>query len=335
MFTFQQLSKATNNFGRENLLGVGGFGSVYRGDIPEPPFTIAVKRISATSSQGEKEYFAEICTIGRLRHKNLVQLLGWCHKRQHLLLVYEFMPNGSLDRFIAQGFLDWPTRYKVLAGLASALLYLHEEGGKTVIHRDVKPNNVMLDTHYNARLGDFGLARLVENENQITTKLAGTPGYMAPECSYTGKSTTDSDVFSFGIVALEVACGRRSVCGEEGGCLVDRMWELYGSGALLQGADPRLELEGELEEEQMKRVLTLGLACSHPDPRTRPTMRKVVQIFKNPEEALMELPESRPAAIYVPLLSPGVSGKAFGSNANTSSAVSEVSIGDTSLQYGR
>lgn len=144
-----------------------------------------------------------ICTIGRLRHRNLLQLQGWCHKREHLLLVYEYMPNGSLDRLIGVGFLDWKSRYKILTGLASALLYPHEECGNPVVHRDVKPNNVMLDSDYNAHLGDFGLARLLENDASVTTMLAGTPGCLAPEVGYTGKATPASDVYSFGMVALE------------------------------------------------------------------------------------------------------------------------------------
>ncbi|XP_058075677.1 L-type lectin-domain containing receptor kinase IX.1-like [Magnolia sinica] len=333
MFTFKQLSKATQNFGKLNLLGTGGFGSVYRGDISEPPFTIAVKRISATSAQGEREYFAEIRTIGRLRHKNIVQLHGWCHEHDRLLLVYEFMPNGSLDRFVSKGgFLDWPTRYKILTGLASSLLYLHEECNNIVIHRDVKPNNIMLDSDYNARLGDFGLARLVHNETAVTTKLAGTPGYLAPECTYTGKATTESDVFSFGIVVLEVVCGRRSLRMEHSN-LVDYIWELYGKDHLIQGVDQRLE--DKFDEDELKRALVVGLSCSHPDPRMRPTMRKVVQIFTNPNEPLIDLPESRPSAIYVPVLSPSGSANAFGSMANTSAAMSEVSIDDASFQCGR
>ncbi|KAK7832484.1 putative l-type lectin-domain containing receptor kinase s.5 [Quercus suber] len=167
-FTYKQLSKATRNFSKENLLGKGGFGSVYRGIISVPPKVVAVKKISATSKQGEREYMAEICTIGRMRHKNIVQLQGWCHEGENLLLVYEFMSNGSLDRFIRKEFLDWETRYKILTGLASALLYLHEECGNPVVHRDIKPNNVMLDSDFDAHLGDFGLARILQNDASRT-----------------------------------------------------------------------------------------------------------------------------------------------------------------------
>ncbi|KAF5935732.1 hypothetical protein HYC85_026861 [Camellia sinensis] len=135
-----------------------------------------------TAGTGEKEYLAEICTISCLRHKNLLQLQGWCHDHDQLLLVYEYMPNGSLDHFVDEDntFLDWATRYKVLLGLASALVYLHEECGNPVVHRDVKPNNVMLDSEYNAHLGDFGLARLLQNEASVTTRIVGTPGVDTP-----------------------------------------------------------------------------------------------------------------------------------------------------------
>ncbi|XP_059659124.1 probable L-type lectin-domain containing receptor kinase S.5 [Cornus florida] len=300
MFTHRQLSKATNNFSKENLLGTGGFGSVYKGVVSDPSTTIAVKRISATSNQGEKEYLAEICTIGRLRHKNLVQLQGWCHERKQLLLVYDYMPNGSLDHFIGKkdGFLDWKTRYKVLTGLASALVYLHEECDNPVVHRDVKPNNVMLDSEYNAHLGDFGLARLLQNEEAVTTMIAGTPGYLAPEVSFTGRATPESDVYSFGMVALEVVCGRRSKASfMEENSLVDSVWCLYEKGALLDCVDQKLG--GTYDEEQVKRTLVVGLACLHPNYTFRPRMRKVVQIFLNLDEPLVNLPVSRPSSICV------------------------------------
>ncbi|KAF6151174.1 hypothetical protein GIB67_037382, partial [Kingdonia uniflora] len=345
-FTLKELSKATQKFSEENLLGAGGFGTVYRGTLSDPILSvIAVKKILATSAQGEREYLAEICTIGRLRHKNIVQLQGWCHERDHLLLVYEFMPNGSLDRYISEGLLDWQTRYKILTGLASALLYLHEECGATVVHRDVKPNNVMLDSDYNAHLGDFGLARLLQNENIVPmTMLAGTPGYLAPECSYTGKSTPESDVFSFGVVVLEVICGRRSTGGIWENNLVDDVWSLHGKGELLECVDEKLEIN--FNEEEVKRALLVGLVCSHPDPKVRPSMRKVVQVFLNSTEPLMDVPESRPTAIYVPMhcsspstanisgsTSKSVSTSKTGSTIKSGS-YSETSPDEMSMQYG-
>ncbi|XP_050268458.1 probable L-type lectin-domain containing receptor kinase S.5 isoform X3 [Quercus robur] len=297
MFTYKQLSKATRNFSKENLLGKGGFGSVYRGTISVPPKVIAVKKISATSKQGEREYMAEISTIGRMRHKNIVQLQGWCHEGENLLLVYEFMSNGSLDRFIGKEFLDWETRYKILTGLASALLYLHEECGDPVVHRDIKPNNVMLDSDFNAHLGDFGLARILQNDASVTTMLAGTPGYLAPEMGFIGKATPESDVYSFGMVVLEVVCGKRSkdIMDEHG--LVHYVWNLYGENGLLECVDQMLQ--GKFDEEQVKRTLIVGLSCLHPDSMFRPKMRKVVNILMDPNEPVMNLPGNRPSGVYV------------------------------------
>lgn len=240
---------------------------------------------------------AEICTIGRLRHKNIVKLQGWCNQRNHLLLVYEYMPNGSLDKFIGKGLLDWKTRYKILTGLASALLYLHEECGSPVVHRDVKPNNVMLDSDYNAHLGDFGLARLLQNDASVTTMLAGTPGYLAPEVSFTGKATPESDVYSFGMVVLEVVSGRRSKGIMEENSLVDYVWILHEKNALVEGVDKLLE--GDFDEEQVKRALVIGLASLHPDSMTRPKIRKVVQILLNPSEPLVDLPKTRPHSVCI------------------------------------
>ncbi|XVF35588.1 hypothetical protein REPUB_Repub18cG0159000 [Reevesia pubescens] len=249
MFTHKLLAKATHNFNKENLLGTGGFGSVYKGTLQDHPTTVAVKNFSATSKQGEKEYFAEICIIG---------------KRS----------------------LDWETRFKILTGLASALLYLHEDGGNPVVHRDVKPNNVMLDEDFNAHLGDFGLTRLLQNDASVTTMLAGTPGYLAPEVGFTGKPTPESDVYCF-------EC-------------VDR------------------RLEGKFDEDQVKRTLTVGLACLHPDSTQRPKIRKVVQIFLNSDEPLMDLPESRPSAVYVSVPSSASTSTNIGSKSASELALSRV-----------
>ncbi|KAI7993714.1 putative L-type lectin-domain containing receptor kinase S.7 [Camellia lanceoleosa] len=208
------------------------------------------------------------------------------------------MPNGSLDRFIGKSeFLDWPTRYKILLGLASALVYLHEECGNPVVHRDVKPNNVMLDSDYNAHLGDFGLARLLENNGSVTTMIAGTPGYLAPVVSFMGRATPESDVYSFGMVVLELVCGRRTKEMMDENSLVDNVWRNYEKGALLECVDKMVE--DKSEEEQVRRTLMVGLACLHPDYTLRPRMKKVVHIFMNPDEPLMNLPETRPIAVHL------------------------------------
>lgn len=244
---------------------------------------------------GEKEYLAEICTIGRLKHKNLVQLEGWCHDRDQLLLVYEYMPNGSLDKYIGKTFLHWEQRYNILTGLASVLVYLHEECGNPVVHRDVKPNNVMLDSEFNAHLGDFGLARLIHNDPSVMTMVAGTIGYLAPEVTYTGRATPESDVYSFGMVVIELVCGKRSKGIMDENSLVDYVWELYEKGEILNCVDQNLERK--FNAEQVTRTLMVGLACLHPGSSFRPSMRKVAQVFLNPDEPLMSLPTSRPLVV--------------------------------------
>ncbi|EOX98623.1 Concanavalin A-like lectin protein kinase family protein, putative [Theobroma cacao] len=160
-FSLVELVKVTSNFKDELKLGEGGFGAVYRGYLRELDTYVAVKRVSKASKQGIKEYASEVTIISRLRHKNLVKLIGWCHEKGELILVYEFMANGSLDAHLFKGksLLTWEVRFKIVQGLASALFYLHEEGDHCVLHRDIKTSNVMLDSSFNAKLGDFGLAR--------------------------------------------------------------------------------------------------------------------------------------------------------------------------------
>lgn len=253
--------------------------------------------VSLAVHTGEREFLAEICTIGRLSHKNLVKLQGWCIEGKNLLLVYEYMQNGSLDHFIAKGSLNWKLRHRVLTGLASALLYLHEESGNPFVHRDVKPNNVMLDSNHDAHLGDFGLARLLKGEGSVTTNLNGTLGYLAPELSFTGRATPESDVYSFGMVVLEVICGKRLNWIKQGNSFVDSVWNLHAENGLVECVDKKLE--NKFDEEEAKRALIVGLACLHPDSMLRPRMRKVVNIFQNPNEPLMQLPKVRPTGVYV------------------------------------
>ncbi|CAN1282718.1 L-type lectin-domain containing receptor kinase IV.2 [Linum perenne] len=212
---YKDLYRATHGFREKEVLGSGGFGKVYRGILPTSKIEVAVKRISHDSRQGMKEFVAEIVSMGRLRHRNLVQLLGYCRRKGELLLVYDYMPSGSLDKYLfepATTTLNWPQRFKILRGVASGLLYLHEEWEQIVLHRDIKASNVLLDADMNGRLGDFGLARLYDHgTNPQTTHVVGTVGYLAPELSRLGKATTATDVYAFGVFMLEVACGKRPI----------------------------------------------------------------------------------------------------------------------------
>ncbi|KAK6943000.1 Protein kinase domain [Dillenia turbinata] len=281
-FKYRTLYIATKGFSEKELLGSGGFGSVYRGILPDSKLEIAVKRVSHESRQGMKEFVAEVVSIGRLRHRNIVSLLGYCRRKRELLLVYDYMPHGSLDKYLynhPRAVLNWKQRFQVIKGVASGLFYLHEGWEQVVIHRDIKASNVLLDADLHGRLGDFGLARLYDHgSDPQTTHVVGTFGYMAPEHARTGKATTKTDVFAFGAFLLEVACGKRPV--EQQGddfILVDWVFCCWKRGRILETAD--INLAGDYAAEEMELVLTLALLCSHADPSARPSMRKVVQIL--------------------------------------------------------
>ncbi|VVB07003.1 unnamed protein product [Arabis nemorensis] len=283
---FKDLYYATQGFKEEGLLGSGGFGSVYKGVMPKTRQEIAVKRVSNESQQGLKEFVSEIVSIGRMSHRNLVPLLGYCRRKNELLLVYDYMPNGSLDKYLYNSpelTLGWKQRIKVINGVASALFFLHEEWEQVVIHRDVKSSNVLLDTEYNGRLGDFGLARLCgHGSDPQTTRVAGTWGYLAPDHVRTGHATTATDVFAFGVLLLEVVCGRRPIeIQNESGervFIVDWVFRFWIEGNILDAKDPKLGSVYDRREVEM--VLKLGLMCSHSEPYIRPPMRQVIQYLR-------------------------------------------------------
>ncbi|XP_009787790.1 L-type lectin-domain containing receptor kinase S.4-like [Nicotiana tabacum] len=284
-YSYQELKQATKGFKDSELLGRGGFGKVYKGILRNSKTQIAVKCISHESKQGLQEFVSEIASIGRLRHRNLVQLLGWCRRRGDLLLVYDFMPNGSLDNFLfdqPKMVLTWEQRFKIIKGVASGLLYLHEGYEQVVVHRDVKASNVLLDGELNGKLGDFGLARLYEHgSNPCTTRVMGTLGYLAPELPRTGRATTSSDVFAFGALLLEVVCGRRPIepkAEPEEFVLVDLVWDKLREGKVHDVVDYRLK--GEFNENEVLMVLKLGLMCSNSQPLARPSIRQVVRYLE-------------------------------------------------------
>ncbi|XP_007206532.1 L-type lectin-domain containing receptor kinase IV.1 [Prunus persica] len=292
-FKYKDLYIATKGFKENELLGTGGFGKVYRGILPTSKIEIAVKRVSHESRQGMKEFVAEIVSIGRLRHRNLVSLLGYCRRKGELLLVYDYMPNGSLDKYLYDCptvTLNWSQRFRVITGVASGLFYLHEEWEQVVIHRDVKASNVLLDGELNARLGDFGLARLYDHgTDPQTTHIVGTLGYLAPEHIRSGRATTSTDVFAFGAFLLEVACGRRPIEAQgpdQDLILVDWVFSFWNRGAILEARDQNLSSEFVAEEVEL--VLKLGMLCSHSEPTARPSMRQVVQYLEG-DIALPEL----------------------------------------------
>ncbi|GAU37517.1 hypothetical protein TSUD_21220 [Trifolium subterraneum] len=316
-YQLKQLMKVTGGFSPQNKLGEGGFGMVYKGILGNKK-EIAVKRVSKNSRQGKQEFMAEITTIGSLHHKNLVKLIGWCYESKELLLVYEFMPKGSLDKYLFNQsselevqyskVLDWQTRNSVVRDVAQALDYLHNGCEKRVLHRDIKASNIMLDLDYVAKLGDFGLARTIQKRNEThhsTKEIAGTPGYMAPETFLIGRATVETDVYAFGVLVLEVVCGRRPgnvyAHDDYNNSIVYWVWELYGKGEIVSVVDKRISYEeNEVERvkwEEVETVLVLGLACCHPNPNERPSMKTVLMVL-NGEVSPPNVPLERPSFVW-------------------------------------
>ncbi|CAJ2636323.1 unnamed protein product [Trifolium pratense] len=302
-FTYKELDLATNNFSKDRKLGQGGFGAVFKGYFVDLDLQVAVKKISRGSRQGKKEYVTEVKVISQLRHRNLVKLIGWCHDKGEFLLVYEFMPNGSLDYhlFGKRTPLAWSVRHRITLGLASSVLYLHEEWERCVVHRDIKSSNVMLDSSFNVKLGDFGLAKLMDHElGPQTTGLAGTFGYLAPEYVSTGRASKESDVYSFGIVVLEITTGKKATevmkekdGGEKG--MIEWVWDHYGRGEILVAMDENLKKD--YDEKQVECLMIVGLWCAHPDVSLRPSIRQAIQVLSF-EVFMPNLSPKRPVATY-------------------------------------
>ncbi|KAJ4806285.1 receptor lectin kinase [Rhynchospora pubera] len=327
-FPYGDLADATNGFSENNKLGEGGFGSVYRGVIKDENIHVAVKRVSKESKQGKKEYISEVKIISQLRHRNLVQLTGWCHDHGEFLLVYELMHNGSLDKHLysKENLLTWQVRHNIALGLGSALLYLHEEWEKCVLHRDIKPSNIMLDASFNAKLGDFGLARLIDhNQDLETTMAAGTKGYMAPECVLgTANPSTQSDMFSLGIVLLEITCGRLPIMPQHDQkkvSLVEWVWDFYGKNALLEAVDSRLN--GDFDRDEAECFMVVGLWCAHPEKSLRPSIKQAMSVLQF-QAPLPILPPKMPVPIYAIPVDPNV--QLHTSSGATSSGVAAVPI---------
>ncbi|KAJ6809442.1 receptor like protein kinase S.2 [Iris pallida] len=334
-FSYAELYIATSGFGGGELLGSGGFGRVYRAVLPSDGTVAAVKRVARSGARFERTFAAELAAVAQLRHRNLVRLRGWCAHDCQLLLVYDYMPNRSLDRHLfaaagaaAQPPLSWERRRRIVSGLAAALFYLHEQLDTQIIHRDVKASNVMLDSGYNARLGDFGLARWLEHGGleastrsssasagsekascqfrlTETSRIGGTIGYLPPESFLAkGSATAKTDVFGFGVVALEVATGRRAVdlaFPDDRIILLDWVRRLSDEGRPLHAADRRLPVVSYAMSD-MRRLIHLGLLCTLHDPRSRPTMKWVVDALSGADE-LPVLPSFRSNPLYISLSS--------------------------------
>uniref|UniRef100_A0A7N1A7D1 Protein kinase domain-containing protein n=1 Tax=Kalanchoe fedtschenkoi TaxID=63787 RepID=A0A7N1A7D1_KALFE len=283
---FGTVKAATNNFSNDNKLGQGGFGSVYKGKLGDGQ-DIAVKRLATGSGQGDLEFKNEVVLLARLQHRNLVRLLGFCLEGQERLLVYEFVANASLDRFLfdpaKRPYLDWERRYKIIGGVARGLLYLHEDSRLRIIHRDLKASNILLDDEIHPKIADFGMARLfiVDQTQGNTSRIVGTYGYMAPEYAMHGQFSVKSDVYSFGVLLLELVSGQKNNCfrvGETTEDLISFAWDSWRDGNAADMIDPAI-INGPRNE--IMRCIHIGLLCVQESVAARPTMASVVLMLSS------------------------------------------------------
>lgn len=284
-FDFQTLRRATKNFNRKNLLGSGGFGPVYQGKLTDGR-VIACKKLSLDKShQGEREFLAEVRVITSIQHKNLVRLLGCCSDGSQRILVYEYMKNKSLDLFISGNsdqFLNWNTRFQIILGVARGLQYLHEDSHVRIVHRDIKASNILLDDKFQPRIGDFGLARFFpEDEAYLSTQFAGTLGYTAPEYAIRGELSEKADIYSFGVLVLEIISCRKNTdlsLPSEMQYLPEYAWKLHEKSMLMDLIDGKLKDEGLVEKDVLQ-ALHVAFLCLQAHPNLRPAMSDIVALL--------------------------------------------------------
>ncbi|XP_020589414.1 G-type lectin S-receptor-like serine/threonine-protein kinase At4g27290 [Phalaenopsis equestris] len=287
LFQFSQLESATNNFSVTNKLGEGGFGPVYKGELPDG-LQIAIKRLSARSGQGFEELKNEILLIAKLQHRNLVRLLGFCIHEEEKMLIYEFMPNKSLDLWLFNvehgSKLDWMSRFEIIEGIAQGLLYLHKHSRLRVVHRDLKASNILLDADMNPKISDFGMARIFDSDEiqANTRRIVGTYGYMSPEYAFNGLFSFKSDVFSFGVLLLEIVSGKRNASFYEIDSpynLLSYAWELWKDGTWMELVDPALG--NKFRHNDVARCIYVALQCAQESPDDRPFMSDVISMLGN------------------------------------------------------
>ncbi|XP_068641367.1 cysteine-rich receptor-like protein kinase 42 [Aristolochia californica] len=295
-FKYETLEKATNYFDASRKLGQGGSGSVYKGTLSDGT-VVAVKRLFFNTTQWVEEFFNEVNLISGVEHRNLVKLLGCSIEGPESLLIYEYVPNKSLDHMLfdkgKSQFLSWQQRLDIIVGIAEGLAYLHSGVKTRIIHRDIKSSNILLDENLNPKIADFGLVRgFSADKTHLSTGIAGTLGYMAPEYLVRGQLTDKADVYSFGVLILEITCGRKNtVYAQETGSILSTVWKNYRSNNLTESVDPRLN--GNFPEKRARDVLQIGLLCTQALVSLRPSMYEVVNMLTS-EDTTIPAPKQPP-----------------------------------------
>ncbi|KAL1332313.1 cysteine-rich receptor-like protein kinase 43 isoform X3 [Arachis hypogaea] len=312
-YSYNDLKAATENFSENNKLGEGGFGDVYKG-ILENGKVVAVKKLILSQSKKMKDDFeTEVKLISNVHHRNLLRLLGCCNKGQERILVYEYMANKSLDKFLfgdKKGFLNWRQRFDIIIGTARGLTYLHEEFHVSIIHRDIKTSNILLDDEFQPKIADFGLARLLpRDQSHLSTRFAGTMGYTAPEYAIHGQLSEKTDVYSYGIVVLEIISGKKCTevkIGIDNGqeYLLQQAWKLYEQGRHIELVDESIN-PNEYDKEEVKKIIEIALLCTQASATMRPAMSKVVILLSSNNKGLFEnIQPSMPTFIESTLKAP-------------------------------
>ncbi|KAL7612353.1 hypothetical protein Lser_V15G05893 [Lactuca serriola] len=302
-YKYTDLRSATHNFKEEYKIGKGGYGEVFKA-VLDNKNVVAVKKLHDGYGKSKLEFNNEVKLISNIRHRNLMQLLGWSSDGPQVLLVLEYMPQGSLDRFLwgeKRGTLNWKQRFDIMVGIARGLVHLHEEFHVKIIHRDIKSNNILLDDNFQPKIADFGLARdQPEDQSHVSTLFAGTLGYTAPEYATHGQLSDKVDTYSFGIVALEIISGRRGTAvnldPHGNNYLLEHAWELYESGLHIELVDKALD-PNEYEEEDMMNIIEIALLCTQSPANLRPIMSEVVLMLSS-GGSFRRLQMTRPTVIH-------------------------------------
>ncbi|KAI4366014.1 hypothetical protein MLD38_021943 [Melastoma candidum] len=342
LFSYKELRVATDDFGDANKIGEGGFGSVFKGQLKDGK-AAAIKVLSAQSRQGVKEFLTEIKVISEVKHENLVKLYGCCVEGNHRILVYNYLRNNSLSQTLLSGRcsniqFSWRTRFRICVGIARGLAYLHEEVKPHIVHRDIKASNILLDGDLTPKISDFGLAKLIpDNETHVSTRVAGTLGYLAPEYAIGGRLTRKADIYSFGILIAEIVCGRCNTnlrLPAEEQFLLERTWDLYERRELVGLVDT--SLDGDFDAEEACRFLKVGLVCTQENPKRRPSMSTVVKLLTG-EQHIDDHNITKPGLISdlmdLKVRGPSKSSETKSSSYNASSGGSEHQVSITQSKY--